>query len=282
MRTQRRSVTILGLAAAGLVVTAGVAQAQLTTSDVGVNPTYEQTAGGIYSTGGFFSARAFFTNANDFTGGSVTIPTSTSEPLTYGTSPYSLTYGDSSSSLAALQTLYPAGNYTFDLTGGTYGPTQYTIDYTENAYSNVPELTASSYNGLQGLNVADPYTIDFNTYVPGPVATSSTIFFTIDNASNQAVFSETLPSTDTSVTIPGGTLASGQTYTFDLLFDNRITSTQTIDGSPVTLTEFYDTHTDGSFTTATSAVPEPSTWAMLFMGFIGLGVLTRRAAPKAA
>jgi PEP-CTERM motif len=35
-------------------------------------------------------------------------------------------------------------------------------------------------------------------------------------------------------------------------------------------TQFYDTHTDGSFSTA-GAVPEPSTWAMLLMGFVGLG-----------
>jgi PEP-CTERM motif len=35
-------------------------------------------------------------------------------------------------------------------------------------------------------------------------------------------------------------------------------------------TQFYDTHTDGSFSTA-GAVPEPSTWAMMLIGFGGLG-----------
>jgi PEP-CTERM motif len=37
------------------------------------------------------------------------------------------------------------------------------------------------------------------------------------------------------------------------------------------VTQFYDTHTDGSFSTAAGAVPEPSTWAMLFTGFVSLG-----------
>ncbi len=35
---------------------AGGAEAQVVNADVGVNPTYEQTAGGVSSTGGFFSA----------------------------------------------------------------------------------------------------------------------------------------------------------------------------------------------------------------------------------
>jgi hypothetical protein len=40
-------------------------------------------------------------------------------------------------------------------------------------------------------------------------------------------------------------------------------------------TQFYDTHTDGSFSTAAGAVPEPSTWAMMLMGFGGLGWLAQ-------
>jgi PEP-CTERM motif len=60
------------------------------------------------------------------------------------------------------------------------------------------------------------------------------------------------------------------------LFDNRIGGSDYINGYPVT--QFYDTHTDGSFSTA-GAVPEPSTWAMLLLGFVGLGVMIRRRTP---
>jgi hypothetical protein len=177
-----------------------------------------------------------------------------------------------------LQSDFPAGDYTFDLTGGTMGPTEFVINYAGNAYSNTPELTAASFNALQGLNAADPITVDFNTMDVSPNATlgANNIFFSIVNSSSSTVFNETLLTTDTSVTIPGGTLAAGQSYSFDLLFDDRITSST---DSGVLLTQFYDTHTDGSFSTAAGAVPEPSTWAMLLIGFIGVGVMVRRRPP---
>jgi hypothetical protein len=57
---------------AGLVAGAGVAQAQLTSADVGVNPTFVQSGPStVAPAGGFFSARAFFTNPNDFEAGPV-------------------------------------------------------------------------------------------------------------------------------------------------------------------------------------------------------------------
>jgi PEP-CTERM motif-containing protein len=78
------------------------------------------------------------------------------------------------------------------------------------------------------------------------------------------------------VTIPGGVLSAGQSYSFDLLFDDRI-----VDSSGEFLkTQFYDTHTDGSFSTAAGAVPEPSTWAMMLIGFGGLGLAVARRGRK--
>ena len=49
-------------------------------------------------------------------------------------------------------------------------------------------------------------------------------------------------------------------------------------GYPVT--QFYDIHTDGSFSTAAGAVPEPSTWAMMLIGFAGVGYAGYRSARK--
>jgi hypothetical protein len=170
-----------------------------------------------------------------------------------------------------LQSDFPNGDYTFDLTGGTMGPTEFVINYAGNAYSNTPELTAASFSALQGLNAADSITLNFNAMDVSPNARpgENNIFFSIANSSNSTVFNETLLITATSVTIPGGTLLAGQSYTFDLLFDDRIVTLD--DELNIPLTQFYDTHTDGSFSTAAGAVPEPSTWSILLVGFVGLG-----------
>ena len=136
--------------------------------------------------------------------------------------------------------------------------------------SNIPQHLAASFSALQGLNAANSITLNFNAMDVSPNATpeANAIFFSIMNSSNSTVFNETLSTTDTSVTIPGGVLSVGS-YSFDLLFDDRIVTQD--DALNIPLTQFYDTHADGSFSTAAGAVPEPSTWAMLLMGFVGLG-----------
>jgi hypothetical protein len=273
MHTGRTLIPLLGFAAAGFVVAVGAAQAQITSADVGVNPTYEQTDMGVASTGGFFSARAFFTSSTDFSGGTLTYGGSGSPAaLSYVPADVALELGDSNSSFPVLQSLYPVGDYTFDLTGGTMGPASLTMDYVGDTYAaSPPELDAASYSALQGMNAADPLTVDFNSFETTGSPTNSDIVFTVLNSSFVPVWTSFLLSTATDVTIPGGTLAAGQSYTFDLLFSSQIGGTA---GDPFTITQFYDTHTDGSFFTA---VPEPSTWAMMLVGFAGLGYVGYRA-----
>jgi hypothetical protein len=181
-------------------------------------------------------------------------------------------------SLSDLQSLYPTGGYTFNLTGGADGPSSATIDYAGDAYSNTPHLTAASFSALQGLNAADSITLDFNMMEVSGNATpgANAIFFSIFNSSGGEVFSDTLSTDATTVTIGGGILSAGQSYIFDLLFDDRITGTS----GEVSTTQFYDTHTDGSFSTAAGAVPEPSTWAMMLIGFAGVGFAGYRSARK--
>ena len=135
------------------------------------------------------------------------------------------------------------------------------------------------------MNAAAPLTLDFDPMVVSPNATpdANAIFFSIVDTSNMTVFDAgLLPTTTTSVTIPAGQLLPGQSYRFDLLFDDRIVTHIAVPGDEsVPLTQFYDTHTGGTFSTAAGAVPEPSTWAMLLLGFIGLGVMARPRAVAA-
>jgi hypothetical protein len=103
------------------LATAGPASAQLKSADVGINPTFEQTgASTVNSTGGFFSARAFFTSSTDYATGTLTYGGSGSPAtLSYVPADIALEFGDSNGSFPTLQTLYPTGDYTFDLTGGS-------------------------------------------------------------------------------------------------------------------------------------------------------------------
>jgi hypothetical protein len=278
MRGVQSAIYIAGLAVAGLFVGAGGAQAQLTEADIGVNPTFEQTdATTVTSTGGFFSARAFVTDESDFTGGTLTYAGPGSpQTLSYVPADAAWEFSVGDASFPDLQTAFPNVGYQFDLTGGTMGPFSVAINYAGNAYSNTPQLEAASFNALQGLNAADSITLDFNAMDVSPNADGdNSIVFSITDASDVTVFSTpALPTDATSVTIPGGVLAAGQTYSFDLLFDDRIAVDNT--------EQFYDTHTDGTFFTASGAAPEPSTWAMMAIGFAGLGFMGWRGSRKTA
>jgi hypothetical protein len=272
----------IGVAVAGLVAAAGVAQAQIKNADVGINPTYQQTGpNAIISTGGFFSARAFVTASGDYTGGTLTYGGMGSPAtLVYNSGDVAWEFGDSNGDFATLQGLYPTGNYTFDLTGGAFGPTSFAINYLGDTYAaNPPELTAASYNALQGMNVAAGVTLDFNSFIIGGDPNNSDIILSVLDSSSTPVFTSAslLPSA-TSVTIPGGILKAGQSYTFDLLFSEQVFGEN--DAPAFGTTQFYDTHTSGAFFTAAGAVPESSTWAMLLTGFLGIGLVARRQATR--
>jgi PEP-CTERM motif len=283
---EKQFIRAIGLAVAGFVAALGGANAQVTVADVGVNPTFEQTGPTtVTSTGGFFSGRAFVTNASDFAGGTLSYGGPGSpQNLSYIPADVAWEFGDSNGTFSNLQTADPTGGYVFDLTGGTMGPAFFSFNYDGDGYANTPQLAAASFSALQDLNAAAPITLDFNPMDVSPNATpgANNIFFSIVNTSdNMAVFSSpALPTTATSVTIPGGRLLPGQSYTFDLLFDDRITGTDPDSG--VFVTQFYDTHTFGSFSTAAGAVPEPTTWAMMLIGFAGLGFAGYRASRKGA
>ena len=202
----------------------------MTEADIGVNPTFEQTdATTVNSTGGFFSARAFVTDESDFAGGTLTYAGPGSpQTLIFVPADVAWEFGNSNSTFSDLQTAYPNVGYQFDLMGGTMGSLSINDNYAGNAYSNTPQLAAASFDALQGLNAADSITLDFNSMDVSPNANgANSIIFSIVNASNEMVFDSGALSADaTSVTIPGGVLTAGQTYSFDLLFNDRIVDGQ--------------------------------------------------------
>ena len=151
MRTGRGLICGLGLAAAGLVVDAGVAQAQghqrrrRHQSDLRADRCEHRCIDRrlLFRAGVFYRYdRLHFRHAD------VPGPASP-EPLSYSFADIALEYGTSNSSFSALQSDFPTGDDTFDVTGGIEPTTIFTINYVGNTYAlNPPELTAASLMAL--------------------------------------------------------------------------------------------------------------------------------------
>jgi PEP-CTERM motif len=276
MQAIRGIIPILGLAAAGLVGLIGTARAQVQNADVGINQSYTQTSDSTpVSDGGFFSARVFFTNPGDYTTGTLTLPsTATRTLIDQGYTPdLEIGYEDVGT-LAYLNSTYGPGTYGYAVGGGTQPATAFSITYAGDAYPNLPLVT--NLSALQGADAADPITLDLNGMSVSPNATPgvNNIYLDIYTSvgGNLAYYSGALATDTTDIVIPADTLSEGVSYYFDLVYDDRIVGTTGGD-SPITLTQFYDIGTTGDFTTA---VPEPSTWAMMLLGFAGLGYASYR------
>ena len=100
------------------------------------------------------------------------------------------------------------------------------------------------------MNAANSLTLDFNSFVTTGNPNFANIVFTFLNSSNTVVFDSGISALrrhdqrDHS----GSTLTAGQSYTFDLLFSEQVFGIN--DTAAFGTTQFYDTHTDGSFVTA--------------------------------
>ena len=131
---------------------------------------------------------------------------------------------------------------------------------------------------LQGLDVPCAFEVDFNGMIVSPNATpgENNLYFYVYNATtNSLVYgSGALGPSTLDVIIGANTLAAGHGYYFNLVYDDRIVDTS---DPNIAKTQFYDIGTAGDFTTGGVApVPEPATWAMLIVGFAGIGFMVRR------
>jgi hypothetical protein len=259
-------------AAAALTALAMPAQAQqLADAYTFKNLAYSQSGPSgsvIIPTGTFFNAGADLQNPGDFDSVTVTYPGSGGPQALPQIGPTSFGIGPSFPNQAAMDAAFPFGAYIITATNsGTLATDTETLNYTADAYAgNIPALTGASYDALQGLHTSSPsLTLNFNTQDANPLATSSFTFLTIFNSPLSCDF---LAASATSCTVDPQDLLPGTTYTYELDFSNRIETSASgvLDGVD------FEVRTDGTFTTA---IPEPSTWAMMWLGLGGLGAALR-------
>ena len=149
-------------------------------------------------------------------------------------------------------------NYTVD---GTYNNLQVT-PFTSSSFTGTITVT-NSPNGVTGANIVTPDFGTFNSIInQTPVGTNYSV--QLENTANTYVFFLQL---DSAATLFAG---SGASITSGVLGVANCEDVCTISGQVT------------SGTLSIAAVPEPSTWAMLLLGFAGLGFIAYRRKNKAA
>jgi hypothetical protein len=220
----------------------------------------------------FFSVGADQSPAGTYNTATATVPGGATQNLpANGTSNFNQNFSTS----------FGFGNYTIAASNNTATATSivpYSADYFTTA---VPYLT--NFASLSGLDPTKSFTATFNSFAPNPnpAVSEGYTFFTIYNSLGNVVFTDGFlnPST-TSVVLAANTLLANNNYTFELDFSDRVDGYDFVNQNYTE--QGFDVRTDGAFTTGVGAVPEPSTWAMMLLGFAGVGFMAYRRKSKSA
>jgi len=184
--------------------------------------------------------------------------------------------------------------------GCTYTPSQYQQVYSSSAFTgpiNINEISFYNHNYADGIVNSGTYTISLSTTSASVYSLSSTFSANL-GADNTTVFNGSLPALTGGV---GGQLNIflGSSFSYDPSMGNlllnvnvgSITNSSSyayldvVTGSGL-VSRNYGGNVDTDyglvtgFDVATSAVPEPTTWAMMLVGFAGLGFAGMRASRK--
>ncbi len=258
-------------------ILAPAAGAALTEIDIGKSYEYQQTGPLTTSLfGTFFAARADM-GIGDFDGGTLVYPgPSSPRSLTLDPGGALLFFQTPYIPLATLNSEYGFGDYTFNVSNSVTSDIQSaTLSYLQDAYTaDIPALTAASFTALQSVNPALSLTLNFNTFTPDAAANDAVTFFTLyDQTANALIINDFgVPSIMNSDTIAANTLIAGHSYTYEIIFSDRIAGLDVTGGLPAT--QYFDVRTFGDFSVA--AVPEPETYAMLLAGLGVLGFVARK------
>lgn len=214
-------------------------------------------------------------------------------------SPPHYNYETSSLTSSDLKSEFPdGGSYNFlETNSKTDATVSVTLNYAGRThFAPPPTLTASSYDGLSGLNPDQAYTFSFNQFTPSGSRYLGIIFFTITDISTGAVVystsTESLTTTD--FVVPADALSYGVNYEEEIDFSTRdeirhpSCNSTLAHQCPRLGEEGWDSRTQVFFATEAAppslmarglmrtefapSVPEVPTWLMLALGFAGLGL----------
>ena len=253
------------------VIVATPARAAIEQAISSHNIAYSQTSGGVSFAGAFFGAGILKSAGDATTVGSVSYPGGT-QALT-PTSATDLAFQTGFlPSQAALDTVFPTGQYIYTLGAGPGAQTFSTMIPSTIYPAAAPEL--ANFVALAMLDPHQAFTVSLTSGF-APQGTESFTFFSIfDNTANQFAYSAGfLDPTTTSFQLGADTLIAGHSYRAEAIYDNRF-SVFGANGDPASF-HLFDSRTFADFTLA-AAVPEPSTWAMMILGAGGIGCSLRR------
>ena len=276
--------TMACFTALALLTLTPAAEAQISFVNMFRSNSFSQIGNGnsLSLNGYFFSVDLNSVNSGDFASGTVTGPGPTT-PVALTVSPGNPTDLGYQTGFfpnkTAMDTAFPIGTYVFHGLGGTKGPLDATLHYNGDVFpASQPFLTGSDFMNLQGVNASNSIALHFSSFSFQSAANAQFQFLTIyDNTLNAFVYNAGfLPQTATGVTIAPNTLASGHSFTYELIDSNRVFDPAGI-GATFDPQIGFDFRTIGSFSTSRSVVPEPGAIALFgSLGLTGLALLKRR------
>jgi hypothetical protein len=264
----------LALAAASTILIAAPARPAIVDFYVYHSLSYTQDASGLSAPDTSVQSIILTDVNGEFDGGSVTGPDASVASVIDVSGP-----GYPVGQFDAYLGPQPFGTFTVNLSNSVTSATgSASLTYDADHYPDVaPEV--SNYAALQHFDPSVDNSIVLTSgFTPsGDETSASTTFFIYDETTDARLLQYSEPPGTTVFDVPALTASPGEKIGY--YFESDIDYDVNVDG--VLDDNIYRDITTGEINAAVSPAPEPSTWAMMLVGFGGLGALLRlRRAPR--